>query len=237
VYVIGLMGEDDIGAVSRLERRCFSNPWPQSAYRRELRNPEQNYYIVLRRQAANLATQGNGAGTPQWDSESPAAKFSRMALFSRVRKGVAETATSRSSRIVGFAGFWHVFDEAHITTIAVDPDLRGRSLGELLLVALIEEAISRRAGYMSLEVRVSNIVAIRLYEKYGFTIKGVRPKYYVDDGEDAYVMWSGNGRSAEFRELLDERRSTLALSLGGEAALPERSPLPRPQTADLDRSE
>ena len=237
MYVIGLMGEEDIGAVSRLERRCFSNPWPQSAYRRELRNREQNYYIVLRRQTQNPAAQGNGAGPPQWDGVGTPTKFSRMALFSRVRKGVAETATGRSSRIVGFAGFWHVFDEAHITTIAVDPDLRGRSLGELLLVTLIEEAISRRAGYLSLEVRVSNIVAIRLYEKYGFTIKGMRPKYYVDDGEDAYVMWSGNVRSAEFRELLDELRSTLALSLGGEAVLPERSPILAPQMADLDRSE
>ena len=146
MYVIGLMGEDDIGAVSRLERRCFSNPWPQSAYRRELRNPEQNFYIVLRRQTAAAKSSGNGANPAGWDSDETPTKFSRMALFSRVRKGVAETASGRSSRIVGFAGFWHVFDEAHITTIAVDPDLRGRSLGELLLVALIEEAISRRAG-------------------------------------------------------------------------------------------
>jgi [ribosomal protein S18]-alanine N-acetyltransferase len=237
VYVIEPMAEDDIAAVSRLERRCFSNPWPSSAYRRELRNPEQNFYIVLRRQTASPNMHGNGADLSHWDSHGTPTKFSRMALFSRVRKGVVNTASGRTSRIVGFAGFWHVFDEAHVTTIAVDPDLRGRSLGELLLVSLIEEAISRRAGYLSLEVRVSNIVAIRLYEKYGFIVKGVRPKYYVDDGEDAYVMWSDNVRSADFRELLDDRRSQLERSIGAETELPDRSLIVSPQFADLDRAE
>jgi ribosomal-protein-alanine N-acetyltransferase len=237
VYVIEPMAEDDIAAVSRLERRCFSNPWPQSAYRRELRNPEQNFYIVLRRQTAISTMRGNGADLPHWDPYETPTKFSRMALFSRVRKGVVNTASGRTPRIVGFAGFWHVFDEAHVTTIAVDPDLRGRSLGELLLVSLIEEAINRRAGYLSLEVRVSNIVAIRLYEKYGFSVKGVRPKYYVDDGEDAYVMWSDNVRSADFRELLDDRRSRLERSLGLDAELPDRSLILSPQVADLDRTE
>lgn len=237
MYVIEPMDENDVAAVSRLERRCFSNPWPQSAYRRELRNPAQNYYIVLRRQTSVPGTPGNGSGMAPRTGDGPPAKFSRMALFSRVRQGVVNTAQGRSSRIVGFAGFWHVFDEAHITTIAVDPDLRGRSLGELLLVALIEEAIDRSAGYLSLEVRVSNIVAIRLYEKYGFNVKGVRPKYYVDDGEDAYVMWSDTVRHAGFRELLDERRSQLEQSLGPEAHLPGRSLTLVPQLADLDRSE
>ena len=49
------MIEEDIPAVSRLERKCFSNPWPQSAYRRELRNVTQNYYIVLRDSGHSLA--------------------------------------------------------------------------------------------------------------------------------------------------------------------------------------
>jgi [ribosomal protein S18]-alanine N-acetyltransferase len=234
VYLIEPMVENDVAAVSRLERRCFSNPWPQSAYRRELRNPEQNYYVVLREVDQRRMAQGNGAVMPRWVDDGSSTRFSRMALLSRVRKGVVPGA---SSRIVGFAGFWHVFDEAHITTIAVDPDLRGRSLGELLLVTLIEEAIARGAGYLSLEVRVSNIAAIRLYEKYGFIIKGVRPKYYVDDGEDAYVMWSDNVRSPAFRVALDARREGLGQSLGNAASLPARAPDPTPHLIDLDRSE
>jgi len=123
-----------------------------------------------------------------------------------------------------------------VTTIAVEPDLRGKSLGELLLVALIEEAINRGAGYLSLEVRISNIVAIRLYEKYGFSIKGVRTKYYVDDGEDAYVMWSANVRSADFRVELDAHRERLAGSLGETARLPDRVLLLAPPLVDMDRN-
>jgi len=231
------MTENDVVPVSRLERRCFSNPWPQSAYRRELRNPEQNYYVVLRQQSPSASAQQNGSGLPRWNDDGTPTKFSRMALLSRVRKGVASTAAGRSSQIVGFGGFWHVFDEAHVTTIAVEPDVRGRSLGELLLVALIEEAINRGAGYLSLEVRISNIVAIRLYEKYGFNIKGVRTKYYVDDGEDAYVMWSANVRSAEFRVALDAHRERLEGSLGETAILPNRVLLLAPRLADQESHE
>lgn len=237
MYVIQPMDENDVAAVSRLERRCFSNPWPQSAYRRELRNPDQNFYIVLRRQPESPNSHANGLDISTWADDGSPTKFSRMALFSRVRSGVVNTASGRSPRTVGFAGFWHVFDEAHVTTIAIDPDLRGRSLGELLLVALIEAAIDCGAGYLSLEVRVSNIVAIQLYEKYEFSIKGLRPKYYVDDGEDAYVMWSENVRSAGFRAALDARREQLEQSLGETANLPGRVQVPTPQPVAIDRSE
>jgi len=108
VYVIEPMLESDVVPVSRLERRCFSNPWPQSAYRRELRNPEQNYYVVLRQQSPNPNALRNGSGLPCWNDDGTPTKFSRMALFSRVRKGVVNTAAGRSPQIAGFAGFWHV---------------------------------------------------------------------------------------------------------------------------------
>ncbi len=211
MYVIDAMVEADIPEVSRLERRCFSNPWPQSAYRRELRKPGQNCYLVLR-------DEGGEHQSPNFRDGAVLSLGARLPLFSRVRR--ADRDESGRGPIVGFGGFWHLFDEAHITTIGVDPSLRGRSLGELMLVALIEEALGRGAGYLSLEVRVSNQVAIRLYEKYAFAVRGVRPRYYVDDGEDAYVMWSSNIRSEEYRELLDGRREELEISLAGRAELP-----------------
>lgn len=206
------MTELDIPEVSRLERRCFTNPWPQSAYRRELRRPAQNCYIVLR-------DTGDDRNEPAIREGSLFSIGSRLSTLARVRR--TERAGARAP-IVGFSGFWHVFDEAHITTIGIEPSLRGRSLGELLLVAMIEEAIRRGAGYLSLEVRISNSIAMRLYEKYDFSVKGTRPRYYVDDGEDAYVMWSPPIRTESFRQMLDQRREELAFSLGGEAMLPER---------------
>ena len=90
--------------------------------------------------------------------------------------------------LVGFGGLWVMVDEAHITTFAVDPPWRRRGIGERLLLALLDVAIAKRAREATLEVRLSNLAARRLYEKYGFRPVGVRPRYYSDDGEDALIM-------------------------------------------------
>ena len=91
-------------------------------------------------------------------------------------------------RVVGYGGMWVMVDEAHITTFAVDPDLRRRRIGERILLALLDVASSRNAREATLEVRLSNLPARRLYEKYGFRPVGLRPRYYSDDNEDALIM-------------------------------------------------
>ena len=91
-------------------------------------------------------------------------------------------------RIVAFAGIWLMLDEAHVTTFAVDPDFRRRSIGERLLLAMLDLAIVNGGREATLEVRLSNIAARRLYEKYGFRPVGLRPRYYSDDNEDALIM-------------------------------------------------
>jgi [ribosomal protein S18]-alanine N-acetyltransferase len=92
-------------------------------------------------------------------------------------------------KIVGYCGAWLVIDEAHITNIAILPEYRGRRLGEALLRKMMDIAIERGAKVMTLEVRVSNIIAQSLYEKLGFQKGGIRKRYYTDNGEDALVMW------------------------------------------------
>jgi [ribosomal protein S18]-alanine N-acetyltransferase len=92
------------------------------------------------------------------------------------------------SRIVGYAGLWLMVDEAHVTTFAIHPDWRRRRLGERLLIALLDAAIERRAAEATLEVRLSNLAARRLYEKFGFRPVGIRPRYYTDNDEDALIM-------------------------------------------------
>lgn len=92
-------------------------------------------------------------------------------------------------RLASYGGMWVVLDEAHITNIAVHPQFRGRGLGWLTLTALEARARELEASRMTLEVRVSNHVARRLYEKAGFRGTGVRRNYYSDTGEDAIVMW------------------------------------------------
>ncbi|WP_273854121.1 ribosomal protein S18-alanine N-acetyltransferase [Guptibacillus spartinae] len=91
--------------------------------------------------------------------------------------------------IAGYCGVWVIIDEAHITNIALHPDYRGMKLGEALLKKAIHFVKSRGAVKMTLEVRVSNLVAQNLYRKFGFEEGGIRKNYYTDNQEDALVMW------------------------------------------------
>src|SRR5207249_384271 len=89
--------------------------------------------------------------------------------------GRSEAASNLSSfPIAGYAGLWLMVDEAHVTTIGVHPDQRGRGAGELLFLGLADIAQEMRAYRMTLEVRVSNIAAQALYRKYGMENAGVR---------------------------------------------------------------
>ena len=112
-------------------------------------------------------------------------------------------------RIVGYAGMWVILDEAHVTTIAVDPLHRRRRFGERLLVALIDEAMKRGARWVTLEVRKSNLGAQTLYRKYGFKDIGIRKAYYSDNREDAIVMWTGNLWEDAFQERFRTNRASL----------------------------
>ena len=91
-------------------------------------------------------------------------------------------------QLVGYGGIWLMVDEAHITTFAIDPRWRRRHLAARLLLALLDVAIVRQAREATLEVRLSNLAARRLYERFGFRPVGLRPRYYSDDDEDALIM-------------------------------------------------
>jgi ribosomal-protein-alanine N-acetyltransferase len=208
------MRQDDVAEVSHVERRCFSNPWPSSAYRRELRNPLQNYYVILRAYPGqpDVTAQPPGSNGHQSGRQADGPRsLPRLPLLSFVRKTTPERS---QPHIAGFAGMWLLYDEAHITTIGVDPDYRGRGLGELLLTDLIDEAVERGATWLTLEVRVSNDVAQRLYEKYGFSVHGTRRRYYSDNGEDAYIMWSRSLKDLEYRTLLQSLHAAIIERLG-----------------------
>jgi ribosomal-protein-alanine N-acetyltransferase len=90
--------------------------------------------------------------------------------------------------VVAYGGVWLMVDEAHVTTFAVHPRYRRRGIGERLLLSLLDLSIARRAREATLEVRLSNLAARRLYEKYGFRPVGIRPRYYSDNQEDALIM-------------------------------------------------
>jgi ribosomal-protein-alanine N-acetyltransferase len=114
--------------------------------------------------------------------------------------------------VVGFAGLWVMVDEAHVTTFAVDPRWRRRGIGERLLLGLLDIAVARRAREATLEVRLSNVAARRLYEKYGFRPVGIRPRYYSDNGEDALIMTTEPLDEPPMRERLARLRAGLEAS-------------------------
>jgi ribosomal-protein-alanine N-acetyltransferase len=112
--------------------------------------------------------------------------------------------------IVVYGGIWVILEDSHITTIAVDMRHRGRNFGEMMLLRLIDEAMARGSSWMTLEVRESNVVAQRLYRKYGFTTVTARKGYYSDNDESALVMWAGNLKSELFRNRLSALREAIA---------------------------
>jgi ribosomal-protein-alanine N-acetyltransferase len=104
--------------------------------------------------------------------------------------------------VVGYAGLMFAVDDAHITTIAVDPDWQRSRIATRLLLHLVHEAIARGSTALTLEVRVSNDAAQALYRRFGFAPAGIRRNYYAEQGEDALVMWAHDIGGAEFRSRL-----------------------------------
>jgi [ribosomal protein S18]-alanine N-acetyltransferase len=105
--------------------------------------------------------------------------------------------------VVGYAGLICYGDEAHITNIAVDPQHQRHRVATRLLYEEMRQAIEMGAGAVSLEVRVTNYGAQRLYSRFGFRPVGIRRNYYQELNEDALIMWSEDVHTEAFAERLD----------------------------------
>ena len=92
--------------------------------------------------------------------------------------------------VTAFCGMWIIFDEAHITNIAVAPHKRGSHYGRLLLYEAMKRAQALGAEHMTLEVRETNLVAQGLYEGFDFVREGYRRHYYSDTHEGALLLWN-----------------------------------------------
>ncbi|MBN1121618.1 MAG: ribosomal protein S18-alanine N-acetyltransferase [Anaerolineae bacterium] len=161
---------DDIENVVVLDRLAFPTPWSARTYRHEIENTDRSVMFVAEptdKVASNTYTNSEGflqrLFSPSIPAQSPIS-------------------------LVAYSGFWQICEEAHISTIAVHPDWRGKKIGELLIWIMVREAMRRKAEMVTLEVRVSNTIAQNLYHKYGFEVTGRRKGYYRDNHEDAYYM-------------------------------------------------
>lgn len=178
-FVVEPMTVPDLGDVMVIERLSFSSPWSERAYRFEIEQNENSVMLVVR------------PAFPQslWD---------RI----RGRAGVR-------SPVLGYGGLWLLVDEAHISTIAVHPQWRGKGLGELVMLSLLEQGIKRGMQRSTLEVRVSNEAAQGLYRKLGFESAGRQRRYYSDNNEDAYIMVTPPFDTPGFKDNLRRCRAEL----------------------------
>jgi len=195
---------DDADLVLEIDREAFPTEWPAPNFKRELDNRLAHYVVACRAESIS-------GETAQPD---PPAK-GLTGLTSWVRKLFGGDASPDRSPppvdnevITGFAGFWVMADEAHITSIATRESHRRQGIGELMLQSVIHLAAGMKARIVTLEVRVSNTSAQRLYTKYGFSQVGLRKAYYTDNREDAMVMSTDSINSAAFRAQVRELRNS-----------------------------
>ena len=130
--------------------------------------------------------------------------WSRDSFVNELNNKVAKyyAVKNKESELIAYMGVWNIVDEAHITTIAVREDYRRMHVGEALIAKMLEDCYNNYVKYITLEVRVGNIPAIKLYEKFGFKSLGVRKGYYQDNGEDALIMWTENIFHENFKDAL-----------------------------------
>ena len=136
-------------------------------------------------------TQADADAVAALESECFAMPWSREDFWRETRNELAEYIVGEmNGQVVAYAGAWVSFDQAEVMHVAVARELRGQGVGTLLFGALTEAVKRRGAKSITLEVRPSNVAAIKLYESFGLRSVGRRKGYYLDNGEDALIMWN-----------------------------------------------
>lgn len=195
-YYVRLMCEEDIAQVTEIDRGAFPTEWPPVDFEHELQS-WLAHYIVACEEKPEIAT------APNKDHSKPASRIRR--LFNYDRFFSVELPPLAREYIMGFAGFWMMANEAHITNIAVREIHRRQGIGEQLLISMIDLATELNARILTLEVRASNVAAQNLYGKYGFAQVGLlRRGYYTDNKEDAVLTTTENITSASFQSRLNQ---------------------------------
>ena len=137
--------------------------------------------------------------------------WSKSSFYDEMNNNLARyyCAKTQNNKLVAYAGIWNIIDEAHITTIAVKPEFMRKDIGEALIVKILEDCYKNKIKYLTLEVRESNVPAIELYKKYGFSSLGTRKGYYQDNNENALIMWTENIFYEKFKTRFEQNRENL----------------------------
>ena len=194
--------KEDIAEVVEIEREAFSPLWVSSQFKRDLNNKRACYLVAC------IDPYESEPPSDEDSVEQPRSWLSRLA--GRLGFGGGELpADGRDNfAIAGYVSVWYQGDEAHIVEIAVREKLRGNGIGELLLIGSLRAAVEYGSHVMTLEARVSNFIAQRLYEKYSFKSVGIRKGYYSDNREDAVIMTTTPIDSEEYGKSFSELQET-----------------------------
>ena len=183
-FAVRALTAADVPQVQEIEREAFPGHFPPTPFLNVLRDRTSSHLVACRIPGA--------PGKPAAGRRvKPGGGPARLAAAIRGVSASLRRAGQSRDLVAGFLGAWHAADEAHVITLGVRHEYRGRGVGELLLIAAIEQAYARDASIVTLEVRPSNVAARKLYEKYRFDVAGVRKGYYADDREDALIMTAG----------------------------------------------
>ena len=209
------MRAEDIPQVIEIEREAFSPGWVGTQFRRELNSRYCRFLVAYftgdapttddapaddapASEAVLPPAGGDVAGAPAEAAPADASMWGRMVRGVKSALGIA--GETRPDVLAGYVGIWLQGDQAHITEIAVRDALRGRGIGELLLIGTVRVAFEQGMDEVTLEARVSNFIAQRLYDKYGFNEVGIRKNYYADNREDAVIMTTDPIYAGAYRE-------------------------------------
>ena len=195
------MRADDIPQVIEIEKEAFSTGWVGTPFRRELNSRYCRFLVAYRTAVIDDAAPSTPApSTEELRSPPPDAPlWARMLTGVKSALGRAAVAPA-DDNLAGYVGIWLQGDQAHITEIAVRQTLRGQGIGELLVIGTLRVAYEQGLAEVTLEARVSNFVAQRLYDKYGFNEAGIRKNYYADNREDAVIMTTDPIHAGPYRE-------------------------------------
>jgi len=204
------MRKEDIAQVTEIDREAFPIQWLPVNYEHELQSWLAHYIVAC--DDSEMGEESEVTVAPEKGTYRLASRVRQ--LFNYDHFLGSELPPSGRQYILGFAGFWIMADEAHITNFAVRKVHRRRGIGELLLISIIDLSTELNARNLTLEVRASNTVAQSLYYKYGFSQVGLRRGYYTDNKEDAVLMSTENTTSTSFQSRLNQLKKAHSQKYG-----------------------
>ncbi len=200
-----------------LDQRCLGGLWTRSGYQKELDSDCSDLLVLL----ASSDEESLQQRSVLLDSSQKSTDEPKAAYLAAIDP--TDGNTDKPIHLLGIGCLWAILEEAHITTLAIEPTYQKQKLGQFLLTELLLHGYHRGLTRATLEVRASNERALGLYQKFSFREAGQRRRYY-SDGENARILWRSGLQEDTFREEIEQKRVEAIVSLTQNGAYNILSP-------------